>query len=180
MKRTLTAVSTSFVCLLFSIVAFGQGGVATGDLHITVKDPKGDVVNNATVAVRDVAKGVERAVLITDAVMPAGCEPGPYKLGEVDVVLHPDGSVRLAGGTRLAGSALKLNKAIGNVMCLAGLTLREAITLATRNPARVARIPSRQRGLNPGERGDLVSFRYDKHTKEIEVLETYLLGQRVF
>ena len=35
------------------------------------------------VAVR--AKGVSRAVLITDAAMPTGCAPGDYKLGEVDV-----------------------------------------------------------------------------------------------
>src|SRR6185437_11918689 len=43
------------------------------------------------VAIR--AKGADRAVLVTDAVMPAGCEPGIYKLGEVDVELHSDGSV---------------------------------------------------------------------------------------
>ena len=36
-------------------------GAATGDLHISVKDPKGSVVTNAAVAVRDVAKGLERA-----------------------------------------------------------------------------------------------------------------------
>ena len=35
------------------------------------------------------AKGAERSVLITDAVMPAGCEPGPYRLGTVAVELHP-------------------------------------------------------------------------------------------
>jgi hypothetical protein len=34
--------------------------------------------------------------------------------------------------------------------------------------------------LTPGERGDLVRFRFDRHTKEVEVLETYLSGQRVF
>ncbi len=43
----------------FSLVAFGQG-VATGDLHITVKDPGGNLVTNATVTVRDEAKAVER------------------------------------------------------------------------------------------------------------------------
>ena len=52
------------------------------------------------------AKGIERSVLVTDAVMPAGCKPGPYMLGEVEVELHADQSVRLRGGTRLAGSAL--------------------------------------------------------------------------
>jgi hypothetical protein len=33
---------------------------ATGDLHVSVKDPKGNAVTNATVMVRDVAKGLER------------------------------------------------------------------------------------------------------------------------
>jgi N-acetylglucosamine-6-phosphate deacetylase len=125
------------------------------------------------------AKGLERALLVTDAVMPAGCAPGKYKLGEVDVELHSDGSVRLLGGTRLAGSALRMDRALQNVIRIAGLSLREAITLATRNPARIGRIASRQRGLNPGERADLVRFRFHDATGEIEVLETFLSGHRV-
>jgi N-acetylglucosamine-6-phosphate deacetylase len=126
------------------------------------------------------AKGLERSLLVTDAVMPAGCVPGRYKLGEVDVELHPDGSVRLLGGTRLAGSALRMDRAIQNVIQLAGVTLREAVSMATRNPARVGRIASRQRGLNTGERGDLVRFRYDDVRKEIQVIETYLNGRLVY
>lgn len=124
------------------------------------------------------AKGLERSILVTDAVMPAGCPPGLYRLGEVDVELHGDGSVRLAGGTRLAGSALTMDQAIANVMQTAGLTLAQAVTLATRNPARVGRVGSRQRGLNPGERADLVRFRFD--SGQITVLETFLAGHRVF
>jgi hypothetical protein len=46
------------VTILTSLV-FGQG-VATGDLHVTVTDPKGSLVTNATVTARDQAKGVER------------------------------------------------------------------------------------------------------------------------
>jgi hypothetical protein len=46
--------------LLISQFAFPQGA-ATGDLHVSVKDPKGNVITNATVTVRDVAKGLERA-----------------------------------------------------------------------------------------------------------------------
>ena len=126
------------------------------------------------------AKGLERSILITDAVMPAACSSGRYRLGAVDVELHPDGSVRLMGGSRLAGSALQMNHAIENVIRQAGLNLRDAISLATRNPARVGRISSRQRGLLPGERADLVRFRFDEPTRTIEVLETYLNGQRVF
>ncbi len=126
------------------------------------------------------AKGLERSLLVTDAVAPAGCAPGRYRLGEVDVELHADGSVRLAGGSRLAGSALTMDRAIANVMRTAGLSLRDAVTLATRNPARVGRVPSRQRGLNPGELADLVRFRLDEATGQIAILETFLAGQRVF
>jgi N-acetylglucosamine-6-phosphate deacetylase len=125
------------------------------------------------------AKGLERSMLVTDAVMPAGCSPGPYRLGEVDVELRPDGSVRLAGGTRLAGSALMMHHAIANVMKTAGLNLRDAIALGTRNPARVGRIAYRQRGINPGDRADLVRFRLDD-AGQLTILETYLSGERVF
>src|SRR6266496_3910200 len=56
---------TQRICLLLmlvaalSLLAFGQG-VATGDLHVTVKDPGGNLIANATVTVRDEAKAVER------------------------------------------------------------------------------------------------------------------------
>jgi len=126
------------------------------------------------------AKGLDRSILITDAVMPAGCAPGPFRLGELDVELHPDGSVRLRGGTRLAGSALQMDQAIQNAIELARLNLRDAVTLATRNPARIGRIPGRQRGINPGERADLVRFRYHEDRKEIEVRETWLAGRQVY
>jgi hypothetical protein len=61
MIRCLKAFSASICFVLFSAIVFGQGGASTGDLHITVKDPKGNVVTNGTVTVGDVAKGVERA-----------------------------------------------------------------------------------------------------------------------
>ncbi|HEY1658913.1 MAG TPA: carboxypeptidase regulatory-like domain-containing protein [Candidatus Sulfotelmatobacter sp.] len=60
---TLRLVKPSLVEVLFllcSLLAFGQGGVATGDLHVTVKDPKGGFVANAAVTVSDVAKGLVR------------------------------------------------------------------------------------------------------------------------
>jgi N-acetylglucosamine-6-phosphate deacetylase len=119
------------------------------------------------------AKGLERSILVTDAVAPSS-------LGDVDVEMHSDGSMRLVGSNRLAGSALQMHRAITNVMKAAGLNLRDAVTLATRNPARIGRIPYRQRGLTPGDRADLVLFRYDEAASEITILETWLAGRRVF
>jgi N-acetylglucosamine-6-phosphate deacetylase len=73
-----------------------------------------------------------------------------------------------------------MRKAIETVMKLAGVSLRDAIALAARNPARIGRIASRQRGLNTGERADFTRFRYDEAANEIEVLETYLNGSLVY
>ncbi|MGA7292148.1 MAG: carboxypeptidase regulatory-like domain-containing protein [Terriglobales bacterium] len=58
MKATLR-LCLALVFLLIYQFAFGQAA-ATGDLHVSVKDPKGDAVTNATVTVRDAAKGLER------------------------------------------------------------------------------------------------------------------------
>jgi len=49
--------------VLLAACTFGFAqGAATGDLHVTVKDPKGSLVTDATVTVRDQARGLERAV----------------------------------------------------------------------------------------------------------------------
>ena len=126
------------------------------------------------------AKGVERSVLITDAVMPAGCTPGLYRLGEVDVELHPDHRVTLVGQDKLAGSSLRMDRGVENLMRLAGLSLPEAITMASRNPARAGRISSRLRDLQPGERADIVEFAFVEAAKAIRVLRVFIDGVEVF
>lgn len=126
------------------------------------------------------AKGVERCVLITDAVMPAGCEPGEYTLGEVPVRLHAEGKVTLLDGGRLAGSALRMDRGLEVLMRLPGLTLREAVTMATRNPARVGRVAGRQRGLVPGDRSDVVEFDFDPAAKSVTIRRTWLDGELVY
>ena len=130
------------------------------------------------VAVR--AKGVQRSVLVTDAAMPAGCKPGRYVLGEVEVDLTPDNRIVVAGSERLASSALSLDLAIGNLMKFAGLSLAEAVRLATVNPAKAGKVPGRTQGLVPGDRADLVLFRFDPQEKRIEVQATYVDGQKVY
>jgi N-acetylglucosamine-6-phosphate deacetylase len=125
------------------------------------------------------AKGVERSLLVTDATALAGRQPGRYMLGEVEVELTEDDRVVLAGEKRLAGSVLRMDRAVGNLMKLAGLSLRDAVTMATRNPARVGRIVSRQRGLTPGDRADIVQFRLDEERNEIRIEKTFVSGREV-
>jgi N-acetylglucosamine-6-phosphate deacetylase len=128
------------------------------------------------------AKGIERSVLVTDAVAPAMSAPGPYTIGGVAVQLHEDGHVTLRGDDvdtgRLAGSALRMDQAISNVMRSADLSLAQAIIMATSNAARVGRIPGRLRGIQPGERADLVKFRLTG--QRVEIMETWAGGTQVF
>src|SRR5271157_2887085 len=64
MKAPLRLFSLAIMCLAIMLLFICQSalaqGAATGDLHVSVKDPKGNAVTNATVTVRDVAKGLER------------------------------------------------------------------------------------------------------------------------
>ena len=126
------------------------------------------------------AKGLDRSVLITDAVMPAGCKPGKFMLGEVEVELHEGNRVTLIGENRLAGSALRMDVGVNNLMQSARLSLAEAITLAARNPARAGRVAYRQRGLQPGERADLIEFDYDAAARQISIQRVWMDGEAVF
>ncbi len=121
------------------------------------------------------AKTVSRSVLVTDASAPAGARPGRYVLGRQAADLTEDGRVVLAGTDRLAGSALKMNDAIANVMRLAGISLSEATAMATTHPARVVHLQGRSNWLVAGECADLVVFRTGQG---IAIESVYLDGKR--
>jgi N-acetylglucosamine-6-phosphate deacetylase len=73
-----------------------------------------------------------------------------------------------------------MDRGIENLMRLAGLSLREAVTMATRNPARVARIAGRQKGLVPGDRADIVQFRFSEERNQLSIERTFLSGREVY
>jgi hypothetical protein len=51
--------SVACVVMMLAALALAQGA-STGDLHVTVKDPKGGLVTNATIGARDESKALER------------------------------------------------------------------------------------------------------------------------
>jgi len=126
------------------------------------------------------AKGPQRRFLVTDASSPANCPPGRYRLGEQEVDLTPEECVVLAGQTRLAGSALRMDRGVENLMKLAGLSLAEAVAMASLNPARLADIEGRRQGLEPGELADLVEFRFQPDPPRLRIEHTWLSGRLVY
>jgi N-acetylglucosamine-6-phosphate deacetylase len=123
------------------------------------------------------AKGIRRSVLVTDASAPVGAAPGRYFLGEQPVNLTEDGRVVLAGTDKLAGSALRMDRAIENTVRLAGVSLPDAVRMATINAAEAGKVPGRARGLAPGDRADFVEVSL---TPRLEVLATWVGGERVW
>jgi N-acetylglucosamine-6-phosphate deacetylase len=124
------------------------------------------------------AKGRDKTILVTDASAPAGAAPGRYRLGEQDVDYLPDGRVVLANKESLAGSSLRMDQAVGNLVRMLGISLSDSIQTATVNPARAAKIPQRQAGLVAGDRADFVLFRWDELNQRIQIEATYVDGVR--
>jgi N-acetylglucosamine-6-phosphate deacetylase len=85
------------------------------------------------------AKGVARAVLITDATAAAGMPDGTYQLGPIQVEVK-DGRCTIHGETegKLAGSVLTMDRAVRNLKQFAGWSLQNSISAATLNPAAAA------------------------------------------
>lgn len=124
------------------------------------------------------AKGLERAVLVSDAVALAGMPPGLYEQpvgGTVEVTA--DGRVGIAGTPYLAGAGLPLCANVAIATDMAGLTLNESLRLATENPGRI--IGNRGR-LAVGAPADLMQFAWQEGQRQLEVSAVWLRGEQVF
>jgi len=107
------------------------------------------------------AKGTERSVLVSDAIFLAGMPPGVAEFMGLHVELTPERRVNLVGTPYLAGSALQLCEGVGKAIQFAGLSLGDAVAMATRNPARLMGIDDRWGCLAVGREADLMLFSWD-------------------
>ena len=105
------------------------------------------------------AKGQGLSILVTDAVAPAHCKPGIYRLGEQEVELSPDHRVQLRNSGRLAGSALSMDRGIENAMRFEGYSAYTATRLATSNPAAAMGLGDRSGYLDLDQTADFTLFR---------------------
>ena len=104
---------------------------------------------------------------------------GQYRLGELDVELTSDDRVVLAGTRRkLAGSSLRMNRAVANLVRIGGVEpARRDPNPQQANPSRLIHLEGRTQGLKTGERGDIVVFR---QTSEVVIEAVYLDGEAVY
>ena len=123
------------------------------------------------------AKGLDRAVLVSDAVALGGMAPGLYDQpigGRVE--LTADGRLGLAGTPYLAGAVRPLGHGVANAISMAGLSLAEALKLATENPARFAGGRAR---IEVGAPADLVIFRWSPGDIGLSIDRVFARGEQV-
>lgn len=123
-------------------------------------------------------KGIERCILITDAVHVAGLSPGRYKLVDLEIELLPTGQVVAADRHSMAGSAVSMNRAVKVFMDYAGVSLADAIRAATLNPSLLLGRYETCGEISEGQIANLVLFRVSGEKLEIE--KTVLNGEIVF
>ena len=118
-------------------------------------------------------KPKDKLTLITDAMRAKGIPDGVSELGGQTVYVK-NGEARLADGT-LAGSVLKMNRAIENVVEKVGVPFTQAVDYATINPAKNLGLDSEIGSIKVGKRADFTVL-----TKNYDVVYTIVGGKIVY
>ena len=121
------------------------------------------------------AKTLDRCILVSDAVALAGMKPGIYQFAGKSVELTTDRCVRLVGTEYLAGSAIELARGIENSVRFAGISLKEAVSLATLQPMHLLNAKSHVEAKT-----NLILFQWDAVQCKINLIATIVGGELVY
>ena len=118
-------------------------------------------------------KPLNKLTLITDAMRAKGLPDGVSELGGQTVYVK-NGEARLQDGT-LAGSVLRMNRAIQNMVEKVGVPFTQAVDYATINPAKTLKIDGETGSIKVGKRADFTVL-----NKDYDVLLTVRDGKIVY
>jgi N-acetylglucosamine-6-phosphate deacetylase len=102
-----------------------------------------------------------------------GFKEGTYDLGGQEVIVTK-GQAKLKDGT-LAGSVLTMDKAVENMVTKVGISLLNAVQMASFNPAKSIGIEDKKGSLEPGKDADIVIL-----NKNLETELTMVTGKVVY
>jgi N-acetylglucosamine-6-phosphate deacetylase len=115
-------------------------------------------------------KGPDRLMLVTDAMALVGTNEQHFLLQGRRITLQ-DGRLTGPDGT-MAGAHLTMIDAVRNAVRWLGVDLADALTMASRTPARFLGLEHKLGTIAPGYRADLVAF-----TGRFEIIETWVGGR---
>ncbi|WP_339145611.1 N-acetylglucosamine-6-phosphate deacetylase [Sutcliffiella sp. BMC8] len=144
-------------------------GLAHPELYLEII-ADGIHVHPAVVKATYLTKGPDKILLITDSMRAKWLKNGEYDLGgqKVKVV---NKTALLEDGT-IAGSVLKMNEAVKNMMDYTGCSMQEAVQMATSNPAKRLNVWNRKGSIAVGKDADLVIV-----DEEMQVKMTFCNGK---
>ena len=134
-----------------------------------------DTIHVSVPAIRLLVKNKpkDKLTLITDAMRAKGIPDGVSELGGQTVYVK-NGEARLADGT-LAGSVLRMNRAVQNMVEKAGVPFTQAVDYATINPAKTLGIDGVTGSIRVGKQADFVVL-----NDKFDVLYTVREGNIVY
>lgn len=115
----------------------------------------------------------DKLVLITDCTRAGGLEDGEYTLGGQPIFVKGI-ECRLADGT-IAGSVLKLNEAVRNVLANTNLTISQVVNMASLTPATRIGLGETKGSIEVGKDADFAIVDAD-----INVQKTILGGRTIY
>ena len=135
-----------------------------------------DTIHVSVPAIRLLVKNkpLDKLTLITDAMRAKGIADGESELGG-QVVIVKNGEARLTDGT-LAGSVLRMNRAIENMVKKVGVPFTQAVDYATINPAKNLKIDDEAGSIKVGKNADFAVIDGDTY----DVIYTVRAGKVVY
>ncbi|MGB7595065.1 MAG: N-acetylglucosamine-6-phosphate deacetylase [Erysipelotrichaceae bacterium] len=118
------------------------------------------------------AKGKDHCIMITDSLCAKGQDAGEYSIGGHRIEIKANGSAYLYGTNTMAGSTLRFNRGLQNLIEKALVPIDAAINACTINPAKALRVDDRKGKIVAGYDADLVVI-----DDNYDVLETFVRGQ---
>ena len=121
-------------------------------------------------------KGVQNTILVSDALDLAGLKPGEYIRGERKVLLTPN-VIKFPAENVLAGAASPIRICVGNMMQFTGCSVKEAIQMASLNPANLLKLEN-VGDISPGKLANLILFTIENG--EMIIQKTIVAGELVY
>lgn len=118
-------------------------------------------------------KPLDKIVLITDSLPEKGLNDGVYLDNDQEIYVK-NNELRLKDGT-LAGSSLTMNQAIKNIINFTGVSLNNALSFATSNPAKNLNIFDKVGSIKVGKLANFAVI-----DKELNVYQTIRCGNIIY
>ena len=139
-------------------------------------DTKGVHINPTMLKVLLRCKGVDKTIIITDSYMTPGTRTGKkfYMLDGTEFYVK-DGVNVQTKSEQITGSAMTMNLSVKSMIEHAGAALKDAILMASYNPAKIIGLQNRKGSIEVGKDADIIAI-----DENINVYTTMVEGDIVY